>query len=83
MSCLIKTVTKVAFLIFFIIAVAQMKRKIRKLYLDDTDLIPPWTGRGFFLDLFFVVIVIPVRGPKNKSTNEGSGFLKFSYLLSI
>lgn len=50
-------------------AVAQMKRKIRKLYLDDTDLIPPWTGRAFFLDVLCVVVVLPVRGLKNESTN--------------
>lgn len=52
MSCLIKTVTKMAFLMFFFIAVAQMKRKIRKLYLDDTGLILPWTGRTFFCMYF-------------------------------
>lgn len=51
MSCLIKTVTKMGFLTFFI-AVAQMKRKIRKLYLDDTGLILPWTGRTFFCVYF-------------------------------
>lgn len=47
MSSLIKAVIKVAFLTFFI-AVAQMKRKTRKLYLDDTGLILTWTGRDFF-----------------------------------
>lgn len=60
-----------------------MERKIRNLYLDDTDLIPPWTGRAFVLDVLYVVIVIPVRGSKNESMNEVSAFKKFSYLLSI
>lgn len=55
-------------------AVAQMKRKIRKLYSDDTDLIPLWTGRAFFLDVLCVVIVLPARGLKNESMNEVSVF---------
>jgi len=75
-SCLIKTVTKVAFLNFFI-AVAQMKRKIRKLYLDDTGLILLWTGKVFFQYVLYFVILIPAKSLKT------CGFLKFSYLLSI
>lgn len=53
-----------------------MKRKIRKLYLDDTDLIPLWTGTAFFLDGLYVVIVIPGRDLKNESMNEVSAFFK-------
>lgn len=48
-----KTVTNVSFLTF-LMAVAQMKRKIRKLYLDDTDLILTWTGTDVF-HMYFIL----------------------------